>query len=283
MVASPSLSDLRYNFYGGGSAAEYAFLQSAFAAGISAQNIINLGYNGNGTPEGVIFAPVGSSYTDNLTGKKYSKSTAIGLNTGWLELSQVINTLLLDMSLLQLEGEDATHVLTGPRGSGMTNLALLTGQLYLSYFTALKRLSVTKIGCVTGVASTTPTLVRFGLFTVAADESVALVAATDNDTTLLALANTPYEKALGAGGAGLPLSYDLINGNRYAVGLLVVGGAPGSISGFQTNNGWSNTIFGRRMGGIQAGLADLPAAITSGNVAVDAKRMLFSLFGIPPN
>lgn len=81
-MATPSLADLRYAFYGGGSAAEYAYLQTAQAAGISAQNIIGLGYRGVGNPEGVTVAPVGSLYTDSVTGARYSKNSGVG-NTGW--------------------------------------------------------------------------------------------------------------------------------------------------------------------------------------------------------
>lgn len=82
-MATPTLSDLRYIWYGGGSAAEYAFLQGASAAGISADDLMRLGYNGTGSPEGLITAPVGSEYTDLNNGNKYSKTSGTG-NTGWV-------------------------------------------------------------------------------------------------------------------------------------------------------------------------------------------------------
>lgn len=44
-MTSPSLSDLRYAFYGGGSAAEYAFLKSAQAAGITGATLLDFNQN----------------------------------------------------------------------------------------------------------------------------------------------------------------------------------------------------------------------------------------------
>jgi hypothetical protein len=81
---APTLSDLRYWFFGGGSAAEYAYLQSAYLAGIGATDLVRLGYNGNGSPEGIVDAPFGAIYTDELTGRHYEKQTASGTLTGWV-------------------------------------------------------------------------------------------------------------------------------------------------------------------------------------------------------
>lgn len=80
---APSLSDLRYAFFGGGSAAEYAFLLNAQTAGMSAADLLYLGYHGTGSPEGVVTAPVGSLYVDRNNGTIYSKTAGVG-NTGWV-------------------------------------------------------------------------------------------------------------------------------------------------------------------------------------------------------
>lgn len=84
-MTTPTLSDLRYLFYGGGSAAEYDYLLQAQAAGVSASSVIRKGYSGNGSPEGVVTAPVGSSYTDNTNGDTWNKTAGVG-NVGWAKL-----------------------------------------------------------------------------------------------------------------------------------------------------------------------------------------------------
>jgi len=43
---------------------------------------------GEGTPEGVVTAPIGSEYTNTLTGFKYMKTSGAG-NTGWDQLAFV--------------------------------------------------------------------------------------------------------------------------------------------------------------------------------------------------
>jgi hypothetical protein len=80
---TPSLSDLRNSYYGGGSAAEYQILLAAQAAGVTAADLVNLGYHGNGSPEGVVTAPVGSLYLARDTGFLYTKQAGAG-NTGWV-------------------------------------------------------------------------------------------------------------------------------------------------------------------------------------------------------
>jgi hypothetical protein len=83
---APTLSDLRYTYFGGGAASEYAFLLAAQAAGVTAEDLIKLGYSGSGSPEGVVTAPVGSLYIDTDNGSVYSKTAGTG-NIGWAALA----------------------------------------------------------------------------------------------------------------------------------------------------------------------------------------------------
>lgn len=85
---SLSLSDLRYAYFGGNSSAEYAVLLSAYQQGINAQDVITGAYNGAGSPEGAITAPVGSLYRDTTNGVAYIKQTGVG-NTGWVVMTPV--------------------------------------------------------------------------------------------------------------------------------------------------------------------------------------------------
>lgn len=84
-LTTPTLSDLRYLYYGGGSAAEYAYLQQAQAAGVTASSIVSGNYSGAGSPEGVVTAPVGSLYRNTTNGDVYSKTSGTG-NTGWAKV-----------------------------------------------------------------------------------------------------------------------------------------------------------------------------------------------------
>lgn len=53
-MTTPSLGDLRYLYYGGGSAAEYQFLQDAYNAGISAQDVLAVGQKELGYAESAV-------------------------------------------------------------------------------------------------------------------------------------------------------------------------------------------------------------------------------------
>lgn len=141
---------------------------------------------------------------------------------------------------------------------GITNP---TGVLRLGYFTARKSETSTQVRvlCTTGYVST-PSLVRFGLYSVAANGDLSLVASTPNDTALLAANTTAYTKAWSA-------SFPLVGGARYAIGILVVtAGTSASVSGVSTANAAENAIA-PRMGAILSGQADLPTSPTEASLS----------------
>lgn len=130
-----------------------------------------------------------------------------------------------------------------------------TGNLRLAYFTARKSDLVTQVRAISSgtAAGATPTLVRFGLYSIAANGDGTLVAATVNDTTIFAAASTAYTRNLSA-------SYQMVLGQRYAAGILVVTGAtaPTILGG---NIGDSNEFaMAPRINGVIVGQADLPAS-----------------------
>ncbi|WBB94190.1 hypothetical protein [Verrucosispora sp. WMMC514] len=100
------------------------------------------------------------------------------------------------------------------------SVALLSGLLVLGYWTADKTETINTLTAHTGgaAAGATPTLCRMGVYSVAGNGNLTLVAATDDDTSLFAAANTAYPKALAS-------PWNKVAGQRYAVGLLVVTGA----------------------------------------------------------
>jgi hypothetical protein len=90
------------------------------------------------------------------------------------------------------------------------------GTLALSFFTADKTETITRVTAYTGTvaAGATPTLCRYGIYEIDANGNGTLVASTANDTTLFAAANTAYPKLLTA-------AFQKVAGKRYATGLLV--------------------------------------------------------------
>ena len=140
-------------------------------------------------------------------------------------------------------------------------LASTSQTLYLTYFTAKQRLTSTQISVPSGstAAGATPTLVRFGLYSVDGQGNLTLIASTANDTTLLAAANTFYTKNWSA-------SVVIHQGQRYALGVLVVtGAATPTFNGFAV--GAAIGAIAPRLNAQVASQSDLPASIAVGSLA----------------
>lgn len=153
----------------------------------------------------------------------------------------------------------------------------LSGTLHLTYFTARKTETITQVRTVTGnvAAGATPTLCRVGLFEAAADESLTLVAATANDTTLWAATNSAYQRALTG-------SLAKVAGRRYAMGLLVVTGAalPQFFgAGNQTNISTIYNAAPRLAATLNSAYADLPASITAAAITGNVSQTNVLIYG----
>lgn len=108
---------------------------------------------------------------------------------------------------------------------------LTSGLLRLTRFTPHRDRTISNLSVSSGsTLGSGLTLVRLGLYRVNLDGSYTLVGATLSDTTMLTAASTVYTKALDTGG-GLPASYTLRQGQRYAVGVLVVGATMPTVAG----------------------------------------------------
>lgn len=155
-----------------------------------------------------------------------------------------------------------------PRDVASSAVTMSSGNLRLAYFTARKSEVVTTLRVTTNstAAGATPTLVRYGLYTVAANGDITLVASTANDTTLFAAANTAYPKALSA-------AYTKRAGVRYAIGVLVVTGAAApTIVGENYGGSGADWALAPRLSGIVGGQADLPASVVAASVADTTAR-----------
>jgi hypothetical protein len=148
-----------------------------------------------------------------------------------------------------------------------SNVASLgaSGTLNLTGFRALNTRGYTQVRIFTGTtaAAATPTLARIGLYSIAADGTATLEAATANDTALFNAANTAFTKTLSS-------TFNAVAGNNYALGVIVVSGAavPSFIGVAQsTSAGFLASLLGAapKASSVFAGQTDLPASISNAN------------------
>ena len=115
---------------------------------------------------------------------------------------------------------------------------------------------MTKVQTATGTtAQSASTLCRVGIYSVAANGDITLVASTaDAHATLWVATTTLYETALSA-------SFNKVRGTWYAVGLLSVGAAPTWIGQIALPGDVANAA--PKLGGVMTGLSDLPTGTTA--------------------
>lgn len=150
------------------------------------------------------------------------------------------------------------------RGAGVSATTPASGTLVLTYRRSPSTFTATQIRSGSSTAAgATPTLIRLGLYSVAANGDLTLIASTINDTTLYGAANTAYGKALSS-------SVSLVRGQWYAYGMLIVSGASMPALVAPSSQAYSSLVLSTapRLSGARAGQTDLPASITSANVAV---------------
>lgn len=120
------------------------------------------------------------------------------------------------------------------RRMASSSLSMNSGIMRVTFFTANKSMLVSQVTIATNntAAAPTPSLVQIGLFGVDANGLLLteMITSTPNDTALLAATFTVYTKSFSA-------SANLIEGTRYALGLLVVTAAavPNVLTSGQTS------------------------------------------------
>lgn len=151
---------------------------------------------------------------------------------------------------------------TIPRLNASSSATMSSGVLRLVFFTAAKTETITQLRVVVGStpAAATPTLIRFGVYSVAASGDIALLASTPNDTTLLTVAQTSYSKALSA-------PWVKVAGTRYAIGgLVVTAAAAPNLYGIVPLN-TSEMTLDPRVAASVGSQADLPGSVLNASVA----------------
>jgi len=136
-----------------------------------------------------------------------------------------------------------------------------SGTLQLTYFTARKTETINNVRMLTdGTAATGTTLARMGVYSVAGNGNLTLVAATASDATLFSGTYSPNLRAL-------TTPFSKVKGTRYAVGVLLVGTGMPTITA--TTCAGADAGLAPRLCGLVPGQADLPANITAGTVLED--------------
>lgn len=169
-----------------------------------------------------------------------------------------------------------THGISGaeetmPRQLAATAVTMTSGDLKLSYFTARKTIKVASISVATGGtgAGATPTTIKLGIYSVAANGDLTLQASSANDTALFSGTQTVYNKALSA-------SYTITAGSRYAVGIIVVTGAAApTLMGIAPSFGLAG--LAPKFAGYRASRTDLDASITAAQSAQTANQIYAAL------
>jgi hypothetical protein len=153
---------------------------------------------------------------------------------------------------------------TMPRwaATNLTSITMSSGALRLAYFTARRTATVTAIRVNSGntAAGATPTLVRAGLYSVDSSGNLTLLSAITSDTSIFAATQTAYTR-------NLATSQQVIAGQRYAIGVIVVTGAAaptmsGALCGIPSENAISPQLCGTL-----TSQSDLPSSITAGSVS----------------
>jgi hypothetical protein len=167
---------------------------------------------------------------------------------------------------------DADRLTTGdasmPRALTFSSVTLTSGLLRLSFFTARASYTATQLRLHSGstAAAATPSLVRAGIYSVAGNGDIALLAATANDTSIFAGATTAYTKALAA-------SQALVRGTRYALGELVITAAAApTVPGASVSVVSSEIGAAPRLSATVAGQTDLPASVANASLVNSGSR-----------
>lgn len=175
-------------------------------------------------------------------------------------------------SLLQVDSSPLSvgEEVMGRRYIASVGVTIATGVLQLSYFTARKTEVTTQARVVTGgtAAAATPTICRFGLYSIAANGDGALVASIVNDTTLFAATSTAYTRSWSS-------SYTKLAGQRYALGLIVVSGvAVPSFMGVLLGTGPSTeSSIAPRITSRLTAQTDLPSTFTDASLLSTATNI----------
>ena len=151
------------------------------------------------------------------------------------------------------------YTYTTPRPNLRGTIAPASGALLLYGFTAGASRTISKLSVtVAGTAAAGVTMFRMGIYTVAANGGLTLVASTPNTTTGLAATYNPNFVAL-------TTPYALVAGTRYMVGVVILATTMPILNAAAGSDDYGANSFinnvQQRLTGSAAGQTDLPATL----------------------
>ena len=152
-----------------------------------------------------------------------------------------------------------THDRMMVRDSGVS---LPTGTMRMTYFTARRNenAATMRVTCGGTAAGATPTLCKFGLYSIAANGDATLIASTPNDTTMF---NTPNALV----SRNFSIAAPLVAGQRYACAVLIITAAAAPTCCGVTGTIPFDTALAPRTVAQRTAQADLPGSITNAQLA----------------
>lgn len=159
-----------------------------------------------------------------------------------------------------------------PLSEDLLTLSLATQDMYAGVFVAEKTMTITNMTTFSrAAAGATPTLCRYGIYTLNAGGTTATLAASiASDTAIWAGSNSAYTKAL-------QTSFSVTRGTTYVATVLCVTAASAPSVHARGSTSFPqgivyDTIFGTglRVGGKIASQADLPASFATNTISDSA-------------
>jgi hypothetical protein len=209
---------------------------------------------GTPTDSDLAFAQDGALITDTSANKLWMRSGAAWVQTGSSGSNEFGGLALAT-------GEETLD----RRWVAVRNLASTSGIMHLTYFQARKTETSTQGRVITGdTAAVTVTHAMFGVYSVAANGDLTLVATTADDTTLFAAVNTAYTRSWTA-------SFTKTAGVTYAWARLIAATTMPTFMGANpfSGQGISEGAQSPRITGANgSGLTALPSSVTAGSVSL---------------
>lgn len=189
-----------------------------------------------------------------------------------------VNRSLLSNVSLSL-GMPVNAVDTIPRFAAPSSQAAVSGELWFAFFTPLQNMTVSQVSMGTAAtAASGTTFAQVGLYTVDGAGNLSLVAYTAQDNNLFNATFTVFTRSFGGGS---PANYQLVAGQRYALGVLVNATTMPTLYLGGFSNSAINAL-GPRNTGVLAGQVSLPATVSApGGPApayVNANRIYWGRF-----
>jgi len=168
------------------------------------------------------------------------------------------------------------RALTIDREAANGSLVLTSGKAQFVAFTALATMTIGSLSAfVRGTAAATITLARLGLYTVAADGSITLVARGASSTTLGNATFAAAPQALDTTG-GYPASYTLQQGTRYAFGALWVATTPPAL--YAALGSAAVGLWLPWQAASLSAQSDLPTSVAVGSLVADGNALLLGAY-----